>query len=158
MATAKLLNSGTCQPGRLLCVTCRKRSEEVLIRVQTSLAGTYCPGINQSATYEALNPPLGSYLIDVEMTWNARMSADQAKITDAMVKDVPSTTDLLCSPGKYSDHAWKHDHIYQGWGPTFKGGSNLPKEAIGFATDGTLLVQALTDDGQDPIFPVTGTR
>ena len=57
-----------------------------------------------------------------------------------MVEDVPTTTELLCTPGKYSEKSWKHDHIYQGFGPTFMGGSNLPKEAISFATDGTLLV------------------
>jgi len=78
------------------------------------------------------------------MTWNARITPEQAKITEKMVKDVPTTTDLLCTPGKYSENSWKHASIYQGFGPTFMGPSNLPKEAIGFSTDGTLIVQALT--------------
>ena len=117
----------------------------------------YCPGVNQSTTAAALDPAISDLIVDVEMTWNARMSADQAKITDKMVKDIPLTTDLLCSPGKYSANAWKHDHIYQGFGPTFKGDSSLPPEAIGFAMDGTLLVQALTDDGNDPLFPPSGS-
>lgn len=64
-----------------------------------------------------------------------------------MVKDTTLTTDLLCSPGKYTENAWKQSNIYQGFGPTFLGQSNLPREAVGIAVDGSLLVQALTDDG-----------
>ena len=62
-----------------------------------------------------------------------------AKITDAMVKDVPSTTDLLCSPGKYTDTAWKLSKIYQGFGPTWAGKSDFPREAVGITLDGVMI-------------------
>ena len=74
-----------------------------------------------------------------------------------MVKDTTTTTDVMCSPGKYTEESWKHDNIYQGFGPTFLGNSNLPREAVGIAVDGTLLVQSLTKEGQDPRHPGDGS-
>ena len=104
-----------------------------------------CFNSNFSAKQEdALDPAIAENLIDFEVTWNAKMTADQALITSEMVKDTPLTTDLLCSPGKYMDTTWKHSHIYQGFGPTFLGASNLPKEGIGITLDGALLTQSLT--------------
>ena len=153
-ATSK---QGRCKALRFLCTTCRKRGEEVLIRIQTNFVPNFTPGVNFSTTYDALNPGITESLIDFEVTWNAKMTQDQAKITDKMVKDVPSTTDVMCSPGKYTDTTWKHDNIYQGFGPTFKGNPNLPAEAVGIAVDGTLLVHSLTAKGQDPRHPADGT-
>jgi len=105
------------------------------------------PGVNFDKEYKPLDPPIPEKLIDLELTWNRRMTLDMSKITDDMVKDTTTTSDLLCSPGKYSENAWKHKEIYQGFGPTFLGNSNLPKEAIGIAVNGSLIVQALTAGG-----------
>ena len=125
--------------------------------MQTNLVPNYNPGINFDTSYKALDPALSEQLIDFEVTWNAKMKQDQAKITEKMVKDTTTTTDVMCSPGKYTEEAWKHDNIYQGFGPTFLGNSNFPREAIGIAVDGTLLVQSLTAKGQDPRHPGDGS-
>ena len=80
--------------------------------MQTNLVPNYNPGVNFDTSYKALDPALSEQLIDFEVTWNAKMKQDQAKITEKMVKDTTTTTDVMCSPGKYTEEAWKHDNIY----------------------------------------------
>ena len=67
---------GGCSVARYLCVTCRKRESEVLIRLQSNLVPNYNPGVNFSTSYKALDPALSEQLIDFEVTWNAKMKQD----------------------------------------------------------------------------------
>lgn len=119
----------------------------------------YCQNLlfRDSDNYDALDPVPMNFGIDIEVDWNLSVSLDQGKIKNTNVVDLPTTTDLLCSPGKYLDYEYKIDSLYtvigNAWGPTVDetdyNMSNLPKEVVGFALNGTLLAQTLTADGYD---------
>ena len=142
-----------------LCVTCRERSaDEVLIRIQANTLPNYCYNLRTSAdNYDALDPALIHWGIDIELDWNPIVDYDMAKITEDHVRDIPLTTDLLCSPGNYTDTDYKLDSLYKSFGNTWSGhGSNLPREVIGFALNGAMIAQSLTSDGVDPFYPGAG--
>ena len=63
------------------------------------------------------------------------------KVTDEMVADIPLTTDVLCSPGKYTHFDYKVDDLYIAYGNTWGtySESNLPPEVFGIALNGMLL-------------------
>ena len=82
---------------------------------------------------------------------------DDAKITEDFVKDTTLTTDLLCSPGKYTDTYYQLDSIYRSFGNRFSGFSDMPREIVGVALNGMMLAQALTSDSQDSFYPFEGT-
>ena len=73
--------------------------------------------------------------------------------------DYASTTDLLCSPGKYIEDTYKLGKIYSSFGNTWSGFSDLPKEFVGMTLNGSFLAQALQTDGGDldSIYPTSGT-
>ena len=127
---------------RYLCVTCRERSSsEVLIRIQSNTLPNYCYNLRKSdEDYDEISPALLDWGIDIELEWNAVVDYDMAKITEEHVRDTPSTTDLLCSPGKYTETDYKLDSIYKSFGKTwFNDETNLPREAIGFALNGVMI-------------------
>ena len=94
----------------------------------------YCFNAKMTDDTAPLVPALQSWAVDIELSWNNRVTLADAKIKDDFVEDTPKTSDLLCSPGKYTEQAWKPDNLYDGFGPTWDGGwSNIPKEAIGFS-------------------------
>lgn len=151
---------GTCTQQRYLCITCRMKAEsdEVLIRIQTNGVTDYCQGIKyDDSTYTEISPVPENWGIDIELSWNKKVSMDDAKITEDFVKNTPLTTDLLCSPGKYTDTFYQLDSIYRSFGNTFSGFSDMPREIVGVALNGMMLAQALTKDGQDSFYPFEGT-
>ena len=81
------------------------------------------------------------------------------KIKEDNVKDVPTTTDLLCTPGKYTEADYKVDSIYKSFGTTWWGSTNFAKEIVGISLNGVMYAQTLTSAdadtglGQDPFYP-----
>ena len=141
---------GTCTQQRYLCITCRMKAEsdEVLIRIQTNGVTDYCQGIKyDDSTYTEISPAPENWGIDIELSWNKKVTMDDAKITEDFVKNTPLTTDLLCSPGKYTDTFYQLDSIYRSFGNTYSGFSDMPREIVGVALNGMMLAQALTKDG-----------
>ena len=59
---------------------------------------------------------LQAQTLDIELEWNAVVDQSMGKITQDHVKDIPTTTELLCSPGKYTDADYKLDSIYKNFG------------------------------------------
>ena len=85
--------------------------------------------------------------LDLEFSWNKEVDMSMAKITDDNVVDIPATTDLLCSPGKYTETDYKLDTIVKTFGTTWSGQSDLAREMFGMALNGMIFSQALTEDG-----------
>ena len=75
----------------------------------------------------------------MEMTWNPVVDLGMGKILDDNVKDVPTTTDLLCSPGKYTDTDYKLDSIYKSFFTTWDDESDLAPEFVGYLLNGSLI-------------------
>lgn len=126
----------------------KAESDEVLIRIQTNGVTDYCQGIKyDDSTYTEISPAPENWGIDIELSWNKKVTMDDAKITEDFVKNTPLTTDLLCSPGKYTDTFYQLDSIYRSFGNTFSGFSDMPREIVGVALNGMMLAQALTKDG-----------
>ena len=115
-----------------------------------------------STDYTAVDPPLLDWGIDIELTWNAIVDYDMGKIKEDNVKDVPTTTDLLCTPGKYTEAEYKVDSIYKNFGTTWWGSTNFAKEIVGISLNGVMFAQSLTSAdadtglGQDPFYPGNG--
>ena len=109
----------------------------------------YCYNLKHDDTFTALDPKPLDWAVDIELTWNAIVDYDMGKITESHVVDTPSTTDLLCSPGKYTDTEYKVDSIYKSFGTTWFGDSNLAPEFVGYLLNGSPIAQALTT-GSNP--------
>ena len=80
------------------------------------------------------------------------------KITEKNVSSIDTTTDLLCTPGKYTNWDYKNHNIMTTWNNVWGGLTDIPREIFGVGLNGILLFQALTDEGQDPWSPVKGIK
>lgn len=107
---------------------------------------------------QSLDPAIESWGVDIELSWNKVVEQDDGKIKYENAMDYASTTDLLCSPGKYIDDDYKLDKIYSSFGNTWSGNSDLPKEFVGMTLNGSFLAQTLQTDGGDldSIYPTSG--
>ena len=86
-----------------------------------------------------LDPAIQNWGVDIEITWNKLVEQSDGKIDEEQVLDIDSTSDLLCSPGKYTSDDYKLDNIYRSFGNTWSGFSDLPREFVGITLNGSFL-------------------
>ena len=119
-------------------MTCSQRDDgEVLIRIQTNTVPDYCQNIDFE-NEDPIESPV-QWGIDLEVSWNKAVDMSMAKITADNVVDIPNTTDLLCSAGKFTETDYKLDSIIKSFGTTWSGQSDLAREMVGISLNGLLI-------------------
>ena len=61
------------------------------------------------------------------------------KITEKNVSSIDTTTDLLCTPGKYTNWGYKNHNIMTTWNNVWGGLTDIPREIFGVGLNGILL-------------------
>ena len=99
----------------------------------------YCFNLKRTEDNKELLPAVRNWNIDIEVEWNKMVAMGDGKIKEEKVSSIETTTDLLCSPGKYTAWDYKNHNIRNTWNNVWDGLTDIPREIFGIGLNGILL-------------------